>query len=198
MGHGDTRPEGLLGAGLMAALVAPRVKQSVEPIAYSDEDRDRFHSFTKAAGDGCRVWVGQFDREGWPVFWHDRRPRPACEVAWEMAYGKAVPAGMTAASDCDGYACVRPDHLCLEPAGKGCEQIPTPGGPLTAPEVAFLWDYVYCLGGTERDASRSLGGLHMTTVRRGLKLALEVSPDRWEARLRRPAGNEDQLSVPWD
>jgi hypothetical protein len=146
------------------------------PMIFRENDRDRFYRLSRPLGNGCRGWVGQFDSHGWPVFWVDRRPRIAFEVAWELANGKPVPAGMTALPECDTGVCVRPDHLCLEPDNTAPAD-PAPCGPLTTAECAFLLEWVDCFGSTERDASRALGGMRMNTIRRGLRLArFAVSP----------------------
>jgi hypothetical protein len=138
---------------------------------YSDETRDRFHRLARPAGDGCREWHGQFDGQGFPVFWHERRPQPAAEVAYELANGMPVPTGTAVVPECDTCACVRPDHLSLDPAPSKAAD-PPPTGPLTPAEWAFIYDWVYRLGGAERDASRALGNVHLSTVRKALSLAM--------------------------
>jgi hypothetical protein len=138
---------------------------------YDDETRDRFHRLARPAGDGCQEWHGQFNRYGFPIFWHERQPRSAFEFAYELANGRPVPAGTAVVPECDTRACVRPDHLSLEPAPSKAPG-PAPSGPLTPAEAAFLHEWVNVLRLSERDASRSLGGLHISTVRRGLRLAM--------------------------
>jgi hypothetical protein len=133
---------------------------------YTEEERDRFYSFVRPSGDGCLVWRGQFDGFGYGLFWVQRRARLASEVAWEMAKG-SIPEGMTALPECDLYACVRADHLCLEPRHSTIRRV-DPSGPITTDECAFI---LYCmdgLGSTERVASRALGGMHISAVRQGL------------------------------
>jgi hypothetical protein len=126
------------------------------------------------ATGGCRGWIGLFDAHGWPVIWADRRRRLAWAVAWEVAAGRPVPAGMIVLPECDGCACVRPDHLCLEPSPHRPPD-KARAAPLTDAEAAFIYEWVHCLGLSEKDASRALGGMNLNTVRRGLRLAQAAS-----------------------
>lgn len=63
------------------------------------------------AADACLVWVGNTDRYGYGFIKIDGKPRRAHRVAWEMANGRPVPAGLVVRHRCDNPPCVRPDHL---------------------------------------------------------------------------------------
>lgn len=60
--------------------------------------------------DGCWLWTGLKDKDGYGLFPFGRVQHRANRVALELD-GRPVPAGQYACHDCDTPACVRPDHL---------------------------------------------------------------------------------------
>jgi len=63
--------------------------------------------------DGCWIWSGHLDRDGYGTFWKDKKNRRASHIAWELNGGK-VDDGYCLRSKCGNRACVNPSHLSLE------------------------------------------------------------------------------------
>ncbi len=64
------------------------------------------------ARNGCELWRGAHDGDGYGLIKVDRVLRRATRVAWEAAYGP-IPVGLSILHACDQPACVRVDHLML-------------------------------------------------------------------------------------
>lgn len=62
---------------------------------------------------GCWEWVGTRNEKGYGMFWSPSLQRPirAHRFAWEQAYGRAIPEGLTIDHLCRFTSCVNPDHL---------------------------------------------------------------------------------------
>lgn len=75
---------------------------------------ERFWSkVDKSAGDGCWPWTASRDRNGYGQFGLGGKMRRAHRVAYELATGRPIPAGMQVDHRCRNRPCVRPDHLRL-------------------------------------------------------------------------------------
>lgn len=57
------------------------------------------------------MWTGYCDREGYGRIGIDKRARGAHQVAWELAHGGPMPAGMEPDHLCFVAGCVRDSHL---------------------------------------------------------------------------------------
>lgn len=66
----------------------------------------------KHPGDGCWVFTGAKNADGYGVIWVAGRTVLAHRLAWELAYGP-IPDGMDALHSCDNPPCARLDHLHL-------------------------------------------------------------------------------------
>jgi len=65
-----------------------------------------------AKGDGCWLWVGARDRDGYGQIKIAKRQTKAHHAAWIRA-GRTIPDGMCVLHRCDNPPCVRIDHLFL-------------------------------------------------------------------------------------
>ncbi len=64
------------------------------------------------AVDGCLLWTGARNRQGYGHMTIDGQRLLVHRVMWELAHGP-IPAGMLACHKCDTPLCVNPDHLFL-------------------------------------------------------------------------------------
>lgn len=71
--------------------------------------RDKFEQQI-AKSDGCWIWTGLTDKDGYGLLNYDGVQYRANRVALELD-GRPVSEGLYACHHCDTPACVRPDHL---------------------------------------------------------------------------------------
>jgi hypothetical protein len=74
--------------------------------------RQRFLSKLRDAPNGCRVFVGHIEANGYGRFAVNRRMRWAHRVAWELFVGP-IPDGMFVLHRCDNRPCCNVEHLFL-------------------------------------------------------------------------------------
>ena len=65
-----------------------------------------------AKGDGCWVWTGLKNGDGYGSVWFGKRMDGTHRVAWTLTNGP-IPDGMMVLHRCDNPPCCRPDHLFL-------------------------------------------------------------------------------------
>ncbi len=66
-----------------------------------------------ATGDGCWLWTGQLDRDGYgTITGRGMKPVKAHRLSWELAHGRS-PGKLWVLHSCDTPACVNPAHLRL-------------------------------------------------------------------------------------
>lgn len=74
---------------------------------------ERFWSKVKKVdGDGCWLWTGSKDSDGYGRFWYLGKPFRASRFSYERA-NEPVAQGVDVLHRCGNRLCVRPDHLVL-------------------------------------------------------------------------------------
>lgn len=122
-------------------------------------------------GDGCWVWRGGLEADGYGRFPDAGGWRRAHRVAWELYYGP-IPEGLCVCHRCDNPACVRPDHLFLgthrdnirdrDSKGRAAAGSRNGRAKLTEPEVQSIREEV--AAGRSMYGIAKRRGLNPTTV----------------------------------
>jgi endogenous inhibitor of DNA gyrase (YacG/DUF329 family) len=68
---------------------------------------------TQAEGADCLLWRGQLDDDGYGRISVEGKTRMVHRIAWELAAGAAIPAGLKVLHHCDVRHCCHPAHLFL-------------------------------------------------------------------------------------
>jgi len=81
---------------------------------YNMNVRRRFHShvkYNKGMYDGCWVWTGMLDKDGYGSMKIGGKKVNARRLSWELHYG-SIPEGMYVYRSCKRHhTCVNPNHL---------------------------------------------------------------------------------------
>ena len=72
----------------------------------------RFRTKYEVQRNGCWLWTGPLDKDGYGTFYLRRKGRRAHRVAWFSLHGE-IPAGMWIDHSCGRRHCVNPSHLRL-------------------------------------------------------------------------------------
>lgn len=76
------------------------------------DDERRFWSKVER-GDGCWLWTGGVDKNGYGVMQVQGKVQRATRLSWYFAHGEFPPAHLYACHSCDTPPCVNPAHLWL-------------------------------------------------------------------------------------
>jgi hypothetical protein len=71
---------------------------------------EKFMAKVKVADDGCWLWTGSRDEDGYGRFRFHGPKRRAHRVSWELHRGE-IPDGLIVCHRCDVPGCVNPSHL---------------------------------------------------------------------------------------
>jgi hypothetical protein len=144
--------------------------------------QERFFAKTTLNGiTGCLEWTAAHLPEGYGLFWHLGKSVQAHRFAFERDNGP-IPDGLIVRHSCDNPTCVRSGHLLTGTRADNradmLERMRTqkPDAPLTEPEREYIRAWVDEHGGTVEEAAYGLGGVHLGTARKGLRLGREA----WE------------------
>lgn len=70
----------------------------------------RFWAKAERQSNGCLVWIGASNKNGYGVFAYQGKTYPAHRFAYMAAYGP-IPIGKMVLHSCDVRGCIDPDHL---------------------------------------------------------------------------------------
>jgi hypothetical protein len=71
---------------------------------------ERFESKFFVAPDGCWLWLGAINNNGYGRFWFDDKTCKAHRISYELYVG-SIPSGMQIDHVCRQTSCVNPHHL---------------------------------------------------------------------------------------
>lgn len=90
---------------LVLITCSDKTKKTVKPV------KERFYNNIKINSQGCWIWHGSKDKDGYGNFSFEGEQR-AHRVAYKLWIGE-IPNGMMVCHHCDTPACVNPEHLFL-------------------------------------------------------------------------------------
>lgn len=76
----------------------------------TESEKTRFESRIRKESNGCHVWTGPLDKDGYGSFHLRRKRRRAHRVAWYDMRGE-IPDGLVVNHACRNRACVNAQHL---------------------------------------------------------------------------------------
>lgn len=151
-------------------------------MSIADKDRVRFLAKVQVSPDpdGCHLWTAATLAEGYGLFWYAKELWLSQRFAYTAAHGP-IPTGLTVGSTCRHPGCVRSDHLTLRSRTDNRTVMLSrmrnqmPDAPLTSAECEFIRTWVDLFGRSLEGAKHALGGMHLQTVQKGLRLGREAS-----------------------
>lgn len=72
---------------------------------------DRLWEKTQRAENGCLIWIGTKQTEGYGLIRINGRLHATHRVAWELTHGEKIPQGKIICHTCDNPSCIEPTHL---------------------------------------------------------------------------------------
>lgn len=76
----------------------------------TESEKARFESRIRKENNGCHIWTGPLDKDGYGTFHLRRKNRRAHRVAWYDARGE-IPDGYVVNHVCRNRSCVNAQHL---------------------------------------------------------------------------------------
>jgi len=98
----------------------------------SEKDLQRFWSKVRKSPspDGCWLWIGTYNSQGYGAIRWNGRYASARRVIWELTYG-SEPSGKRVHNHCDNPQCVNPTHLYTDDWERFWLNVDKSGGPDT-------------------------------------------------------------------
>lgn len=76
------------------------------------KDIERFWAKVEKSPDGCWMWTGTKNADGYGIIFIDKKRYLTHRLSWEIHFGE-IPVGLFICHHCDIPGCARPDHLFL-------------------------------------------------------------------------------------
>ena len=82
----------------------------MKPLLCRESDLARFTKQTSATSNGCLVWTGPVNKDGYGLFSLDGKYELAHRVSWQWVHGP-IPTEVCVLHECDNPPCVLATHL---------------------------------------------------------------------------------------
>lgn len=125
---------------------------------------DEIRELVKVDDNGCWIWQGRTDRDGYGLYWRDARRYRVHRVMCESVHGK-LPRNILACHECDVPQCCNPGHLWPGTNGDNIRDAAKKGRlPRGSGHARSVWDEATVIDAVNRVA----GGESQASIEREL------------------------------